>query len=584
MTTAQTSPRPGQRHRLWPGVMAGGLLALTWFGAPHLSSEPWAAVVAVLSGFIGAAAIIAWWALFSRAPRVERWGAVGLIAVALIATPHLLDESVARGNLGFQFFIYAVPTLSLALVVWAVASRRLASGARRASLVVTIVLASGAWALVRSNGVTGDGMPEFAWRWSATAEERLLANAADADSTAAPPFSSVVRGQEAHQDAEWPGLRGPGRDGVVRGSRIDADWVASPPVQLWRRPIGPSVSSFAVRGNLLYTQEQRGEYEMVSAYHVATGEPVWRHRDATRFWDAHVGAGHRATPALGGGRVYALGTTGILNALDAASGALVWSRNAAADVGAERPLWAFVNSPLVAEDIVIVYAGAFAAYDLATGELRWLGPSGGESYSSPHLTRIEDVAQILLLASDGLISVAPTDGVLLWKHAWPGIGIVQPALIADGDILFSMINSAAAPVGTRRIAIAREAGGWVTEERWTSLGLKPSFSSVVVHDGHAFGFDGRLLASIALANGERQWKGGRYGSGQLLLLPDQDLLLIVSEQGELALVDASAERFTELARVPTIAGRTWSQPALVDGVLLVRNDEEMAAFRLARQE
>jgi outer membrane protein assembly factor BamB len=363
--------------------------------------------------------------------------------------------------------------------------------------------------------------------------------------------------------------------------RIETDWSASPPVELWRRPIGPGVSSFAVRGDLLYTQEQRGEDEIVACYRMTTGEPVWRHRDATRFWDSHVGAGPRATPTLEEGRVYALGASGILNALNASDGAVVWSRDAASDTGAKLPTFGFVSSPLVVDDVVIVHVGTLAAYDLATGEPRWFGPDDGGSYSSPHLLTLHGVPQVLLLTHAGATSVAPADGTLLWDHPWPGIGIMQPAQTAEGDILFSMLDAGASPIGTRRIAVAQGSGGWTAQERWTSFRLKPSFSPLVVHEGHAFGFDGRLLACIDVEHGERQWKGGRYGSGQLVLLPDQDLLLVVSEEGELALVRAAPDRFTELARFPAIEGKTWSQPALVGDVLVVRNGQEMAAFRLA---
>ena len=207
---------------------------------------------------------------------------------------------------------------------------------------------------------------------------------------------------EAETGADWPGFRGPHRDDIVPGVRIKTDWTASPPVALWRRPIGPGWSSFAVRGDLIYTQEQRGPDEVVACYKLTTGEPVWAHRDPARFWESNGGPGPRATPTLSNGRVYTFGATGILNALDARDGAVVWSRNAASDTGMKTPQWGFASSPLVVDDLVIVAtAGQLVAYDLATGARRWTGPAHGVSYSSPHLLTIDGVAQILLLSEAG---------------------------------------------------------------------------------------------------------------------------------------------------------------------------------------
>jgi outer membrane protein assembly factor BamB len=402
------------------------------------------------------------------------------------------------------------------------------------------------------------------------------------DSARGRPTTHAARPAGAKTSAEWPGFRGPARDGVIHGVRIDTDWSNTPPAELWRKPIGPGWSSFAVRGDVFYTQEQRGDSEIVSAYTLAAGEPVWRHADAVRFYESNGGAGPRGTPTVSNGRVYTFGATGILNALDAGNGAVVWSRNAAADTGEEVPGWGFSSSPLVVDDLVIVAAsGRLAAYDAGTGQPRWLGPEGGGGYSSPHLVTIDGVPQILLLRGARSTSVAPVDGSLLWEHRWqPGVSIVQPALAANGDILIAA-GDAMGGNGIKRLAAAHGPAGWTVEERWTSRGLKPYFNDFIVHGGHAFGFDGSILACIDLADGTRKWKGGRYGHGQMVLLPDQDMLLVLSEEGELALVRAAPDTFTEVARVPAIEGKTWNHPVLVGDVLLVRNGEEMAAFRLA---
>ena len=608
LTTNSDARSPRKPFRLWPGVVAVVLQWLVWFVVPI--AAPDVMMFGMIGGLVCGLAVLVWWLFFSRAPWSERIGAIVLMVVAVIATKPIVHQSIANAGMGMMMFIYSIPVLSLALVCWAVAALRLSSGPRRASLVAAIVLACGVFTLLRTGGITGDAHSDLHWRWTQTPEERLLAQAADEPATppSAPaadapekPFAAPALAESpaasaptaaatpekqpvpaaAEKRAIWPGFRGPNRDDVIHGVQIETDWSKSPPVELWRRKIGPGWSSFAVAGNLCYTQEQRGNDEVVSCYNLSTGNPVWRHRDAARFWESNGGAGPRATPTLSNGRVYTFGATGLLNALDARNGAVVWSRNAASDTGAKTPGWGFASSPLVVNDLVIVAAsGRLAAYDAATGNPRWSAPARAGSYSSPQLMTIGGIAQVLLLTGTGVTSVAPADGKLLWEHGWPGTPILQPARTTDGDVLITM-GDMSGGVGTRRIAIAHGSGGWTVEERWTSPGLKPYFNDFVVHKGHAFGFDGSILACIDLSDGTRKWKGGRYGHGQLVLLSDQDLLLVLSEEGELALVAATPDQFTELAKLPAIEGKTWNHPVLAGDVLLVRNGEEMAAFRLS---
>ncbi|PYT30674.1 MAG: hypothetical protein DMG57_07550 [Acidobacteria bacterium] len=614
MTLTQKGER--QPLRLRPGVVAVVLQWILWFGVPIVASE--ATFFGMLGGLVGALAVLVWWAFFSRVSHFERWGALVLIIVAVAATPPILHQSIVGGMMGMMFRIYVIPGLSLALVVWAVISRSLDVGARRAALVAAILVACGAWALLRTNGITGEGRSQLAWRWTETPEQKLLARtgsepvtsptpitapvtsptpvpvpatikapepksqgeATTSASVPLPAFPKTAARMHASSHIDWPGFRGPHRDSVVTGVRIKTDWAASPPVELWRRPVGPGWSSFAVGDGRLYTQEQRGDFEVVACYDETTGKPVWTHRDAARFWESNGGAGPRGTPTLHDGRLYTFGATGILNALDASNGAVVWTRNAADDTGAKVPGWGFASSPLVVDDSVIVAAsGRLAGYDLSTGAPRWVKKEGGVSYSSPHLVTIGGVPQVLLLNGPGATSVAPSDGRVLWEHSWPGSAIVQPAVTADGSLLITT-GDMGGGAGTRRLTVAYAPGGWTAQEVWTSTGLKPYFNDFVVHNGYAFGFDGSILSCIDLQDGKRKWKGGHYGHGQLILLRDQDLLLVLSEEGEVALVGAVTGQFTEIARFKAMDDKTWNHPALAGDILLVRNGQEMVAFRL----
>ena len=603
--------------RMWPAAIIIVLQLIGMFVVPSLMED--AGPVPIMAVVAGGALLLLWWLLASGAPWLERLAVLVPMALAVPVLPFLAHPSIAGAGQDMLIKILPVPLMMWGLAAWAALTRRSSTLTRVAALLVAIVVSCVPLLITRTNGVGGSAGFDVRWRWTPTSEDLLLAqNEPDPPPPAAAPVAPVApapvvpdaprasasarqesgelrrdlavaaSGREGGPEApaaptvpaEWPGFRGAERDGVAHGVLINTDWTTTPPVQMWRRAVGPGWSSFAVQGDLLYTQEQRGDDEIVGCYRVSTGEPVWRHRDPVRFYESNGGAGPRATPTLHGDRVYAHGATGMLNALDARTGKKIWSRDVAADTGRAVPEWGFASSPLIVDGIVVVAAaGTLAAYDLDTGAQRWKGPSYGGSYSSPHLATFDGVKHIILLGGPGVISMG-VDGTKLFEYKWEPGPITQPAITADGDIIVNTIAMTGG-MGTRRLHVSRGSNGWTLEERWTSNGLKPYFNDLVVHKGNAYGFDNNILSSINLETGARNWKGGRYGNGQMVLLADQDLLLLTSEDGEAVLVSATPDAHKEIARFPVLSGKTWNHPVVVRDVLLVRNGEEMAAFRLS---
>jgi outer membrane protein assembly factor BamB len=572
MKSGVTSPSSVRQKpiRIWSGVIIVILQWLVRFVLPEIF--PGFLSYGVFGGLIFGLALAIWWFFFSRALWTDRILAAVVTVAALSATFMVLDKSIATTMMGLMFPVFSVPVLSLGFVAWAAATRGLNLGLRRITMIAAILVFTGFWALLRTNGMDSQTHQRFAWRWSKTREERLLSKA---EST----VKKSQTGSDITSEAGWPGFRGRNRNGLAGGIKIRSNWSEKPPVELWHKAIGPGCSSFAVWGNLIYTQEQRGEFEAVTCYDLGTGDLVWIHQDSTRFWDAHAGAGPRSTPTIADGRLYSLGAKGIVNVLDARDGSVIWTRNAAGDTKAEVPGWAYCGSPLVADSTVYVAtSGEMAAYDIANGNLRWTGSDGGESYSSPHLITIDGSRQIIFMNKSAITSFAPEDGRVLWKLPMNGPPIIQPVLLNETDLLLSNASETGG-TGVRRVSLKNSASGWTTSEVWTSDQLKPYFNDMVTHKGFAYSFDGPYLVCLDTENGNRMWKGGRY-SGELILFPDQDLLLVLSEKGEIALVSASPEKFAELGKINAIKGRTWNHPAMAGNILLVRNGDEMAAFRL----
>lgn len=582
---AVSSTTPGEpRLRLWPGLIIVLLMWLAMKGPAVLEMEPMSGFMIMFNAPLAAAAALAlWWLFASRLPWRDRF----VVLAAFISLGGYAYLAYHPSFAGFGLLLYALPVAITAFVAWFAVTPMLSWSTRKLLVIWVLIAAWGFYATLRFDGITGGFTPELAYRWTPTAEQLALASMA-ARKPATATAAVLVSNQALVASAgDWTCFRGPERDSRLSGIRIATDWTAQPPKQLWKQRIGPAWSSFAVIGTRLYTQEQRDAEEMVVCYDAETGSEIWSHRAPSRFKDQTncSGTGPRATPTFHEGKLYTMGATGRLNCLDALSGKVLWSRDVIADAGAKEPIWGFASSPLVAHGIVSVFAGgpdgkSVVGYRAATGELAWAAGKGTQSYCSPQLSRLGGVEQILITTELGLTSFQPATGEVLWHYEWVPMKdlprVVQPAVLNDTDVLLGTGMAG----GTQRLKVTHSTDGWNVKEEWTSPTFKPYYNDFVVYGDHLYGFDTNYFTCVRLADGKKVWKERGYGSGQVLLLADQGLLLVLAEQGEVALVEANPIERKEIARFKAIEGKTWNHPVVAHGRLFVRNGEEIACFQL----
>ena len=432
--------------------------------------------------------------------------------------------------------------------------------------------------LFRIRGVTGDLLPVLDWRWKKPLNSTLAIR-----QTAQPETATSLPTQQITQTTnDYPQFLGPHRNCTVSGPPLARDWKSQPPRLLWRQPIGTAWSGFAIAGNFAVTQEQRGEEEMVVGYDLQSGKPIWSHADSAHYNTTIAGEGPRATPTIVSNHVYALGATGILNCLDLVTGKLIWTKDIIKDNQSQVNGWGMSGSPLVFDTLAVVSAGgpngrSLVAYDRATGEFVWGGGSDGAGYSSPLLTTLAGVPQILIFNSSGIVAHETERGTILWEYPWPKghPHIAMPVILPDDRVLLSSGYG----TGSELLQVKKTAEGkWSASRIWKSIRLKAKFTNVVCREGYIFGLDDGILVCLDAANGEQKWKEARYGHGQVILVGD--LLLVMAENGDVILVEPVPQEHRELTRFSALNGKTWNPPALAGELLLVRNDKEAACYRL----
>lgn len=468
---------------------------------------------------------------------------------------------------------------SVWFVIWLAFYSRVPLRPRRFLLAVLAGLVLLAVSLLRVRAYTGDLVPILAWRWST--ESRSEQFRVGERTTSDTPIDTDPTRHDS------PGFLGRQRRAIVEHVRLMRDWSARPPRLLWHRSIGDDAgfSSFAVVGQVVVTQQQSGDQELVVCYDLPTGNVLWTHFDPVRFASTIGGIGPRATPSVDQGKVYTMGATGVLNCLDLQTGSRLWTHHVLEENDAVTLRWGIAVSPLVVDDLVVVTTGhgegpAFAtlvAYHKQTGEVVWKAGHDASSYSSPTIATLDGQRQILTVNHSSVTAHDPVDGTMLWEHPWSSVSsnTSQPVPVSDQQLLLTKGYGN----GARLWQVARTGDGWSVRELWHKPRLlRTKATSAVVRDGHAFGLSDGLLECIDIAAGTRRWKARGFGHGQVILV--DDLLLVQAESGDVVLVEADPARFREVARFSPLSSRTWNYPVLAGSYLLARNEREIACYEL----
>ncbi len=567
--------RPGAKHtavRVWPVMVITIVYAavnglLLRYGTTNIHS----AIALGVAPAIALLLLLIWWFGASRVPWKDRFlGGALFIAAAVAIT--LGQRTV---SLGAMLLASALPFLIYGMLPLVLVTRGLRWSRGRWVLVAGLAVWTGVFSAVRVDSIGGNLFPVVSWRWQAsTTEHAGMLTRITTQETAQLP--------EQPGPGDWTAFRGANRDGRVEGVRFSTEW-STPPREVWRRDIGSAWSGFILVGGYLFTQEQRGEEELVTCYHADTGEPVWSNGIKEKFEDG-MGLGPRATPTYSGGRLYTQGGTGIMQCLDAATGETLWKRDLRKDALTEVPEWGFSASPLVVEGLVIVFTAGeegkgVIAYDCSTGEPAWMSGHGDSGYCSPHLGVLCGTPQVLMVSNFGIESLDPAGGTRLWEHKWDiqtNPRCTQP-IVLNGD---SVMFGATGVSGSRLLRTEYASGQWQVAEKWTTRKFRPYFNDGAVLHQHYYGFDGERVACLDVMTGDRVWAGERL-SGQMLLLVDMEMLLVLSEAGEVVLIPATPQAYEVKARFKAIEGKTWNHPLVGGGRLFVRNAREAVCYEIA---
>lgn len=401
------------------------------------------------------------------------------------------------------------------------------------------------------------------------------------------PFTLIaLTALPAQLNAEdWPQFLGPQRNGVSAETGLLRDFPAAGPKELWRKPLGVGMSSIAVSEGLAVTLFQDSSSQYVAAFETKSGTQKWKTAVAPTFENA-MGNGPRATPTIADGMVHVFTGEGILAQLQLADGKLIRTVNVPQSLGGRPAEYGVACSPLVSDGLVIVQAGclraATAAWNISSGELAWTAGAGNAGYSSPLLTTLAGIPQLVVFNAGGAAGLNPKSGEMLWNFPFPteyDCNIATPVQLSRDTLLIS----AGENHGSVILQISAAGAGVAVKSVWSSLGtdsqLRAEWQTPVIHDGCLYALDNQgsagpitNLVCIRIADQKTLWKKNRFGKSNMILADGH--LWITTMKGELILAAADPTEYREIARC-TLIETTRQAPVISDGRLFLRDDKEL---------
>lgn len=389
---------------------------------------------------------------------------------------------------------------------------------------------------------------------------------------------------EAAPVYDWPQWRGPNRDGISSETGLLKTWPTTGPKVIWRSGSGEGYAGIVVSQGRGFTSIGVGDNEVVIAFDPNTGKEIWRTNIDAKF-ENDQGNGPRSTPTVDGEMLFAISGESHLVALNVKDGRKIWEHDLRAKYGARVPRWGVSTTPLLEGNLLIIDVGgkpghSVMAFNKTNGAVVWKSESDVPGYSAPIAINFNNARKILAFTGTALVGLAASDGRSQWRYTWEteyDVNAATPIFIAPDKIFISSNYGK----GSALLQMQSTNGSTSVREVWKSRDMKNHFSSSVLYQNHLYGFDNAFLTCLDLATGKAKWQQRGFQKGSLLLADGH--LIVLGEQGFLALVEASPVAYQEKASVQILKGRCWTMPTLANGKLYLRNQSEMLCLEMAEK-